>query len=748
MITHSARFRTRIVTGVVLLVGAMVVGFAGGIPSDASAQVVSLRSVHAPPASRLSAGDNHTCYVSSGGKVSCWGNNADGELGDGTRISRALPVTVTGIGHATAVSAGSRHTCALLSNKTVFCWGWNGLGQLGTGTQTSSSTPIRVKGISTAMAVSAGGAGFTAYSCALLKNRTVSCWGGNYDGELGNGLKLRSATPVRVKGISNAVQISGGLSHVCARLATGAIKCWGYNSSGQLGNGATRNGRVPVLVKGISTAVQVSAGGTHTCALLSSGKVRCWGDNDNGQLGIGKLKPFHSDVPLAVKLPAVAVFIAAGGSNTCALLRTGVGYCWGSNDSGELGVGKTFWSLTQSYRPLLVKRLTKASALSLGDEDACAVLRSGAVKCWGAGDSGQLGNGMTGLSATPVVAKGVKNAVAVDAEGAFTCAVLNDGTVSCWGRNLGGQLGISPKVEVRLTPAPVPGVTDAIAVTGGVDHACALISDGTISCWGANKSGELGNGTKVSSIKPVKVSGISNAVQIGAGGDFSCALLASHVVKCWGTNYASQLGTGNTTGHTRPVLVSGINDAVALDVGDNTSCAVLSDGTVECWGGYDPTDPNSITGTPRPTSVGVTNAVEASVASECALISGGTVTCWGEDPLNPDAGDHSIHQITGLANGLHLSASCTLVSGGGVDCWGSSYEGQLGNGNVSFAGSLDTAVAVSGITNATAIGSSGGNACAVLSDGTVNCWGSNYWGQLGNGQQGFSSVPVSVVGLP
>ncbi|MGC9974281.1 MAG: RCC1 domain-containing protein [Gaiellaceae bacterium] len=126
----------------------------------------------------------------------------------------------------------------------------------------------------------------------------------------------------------------------------------------------------------------------------------------------------------------------------------------------------------------------------------------------------------------------------------------------------------------------------------------------------------------------------------------------------------------------------------------------------------------------------------------------GTVTCWGVDPLNPDDDQGSIHQITGLENGVHISGSCALLSSGGVDCWGGSEWGQLGNGTVSYKGSEDTAVSVSGITSAIAIGANGNDACAVLTDGTAECWGLGDYGQLGNGQEGFSPVPVRVTDLP
>jgi alpha-tubulin suppressor-like RCC1 family protein len=708
-------------------------------------------SVVTTPISRLSAGADHTCHVSAGGTVSCWGDNAYGELGDGTTINRETPVTVPGIAGASAVSAGSHHTCALLAGSpgstagTVSCWGWNSTGQLGNATKTDSSTPVPVTGLSDATAVSTGGTFVMAFSCALREDRTVSCWGSNHDGELGNGSTVDSPVPVRVEGLSNVLQISAGLRHACALLTSAAVECWGFGTDGQLGNGEAHDSSVPVRVKGISTAIQVSAGGTHSCALLGSGAIKCWGDNGMYQLGIGKRTPLRSAAPVVVKMPGPAVAVSAGWGSSCALRTTGVTYCWGSNGFGELGAGAAIWESIGSGRPLLVKQLSKVSALSVGGEDACASTVSGAIKCWGANTLGQLGNGTSGRASTPVVANGITNATAVSSEYLSTCAVLTNGRISCWGLNSSGQLGVSSKVKSRPIPALVPGVANAVGVADGGDHACALISGGTVLCWGGNKSGELGNGTKVGGITPVKVKGISNALQIGASQGFSCALLANHAVKCWGTNYASQLGNGTTTSSTTPTGVSGISDAVELDVGGNTSCVVNSDGTVECWGGYDPTDPMSDTGTALPTPVqGVTNAVKASITSHCALISDGTVTCWGEDSFHSDG---SIRKITGLANGIDLSASCALISGGGVDCWGSSEYGQLGNGTVSVLGSSDSAVPVSGISNATAVGASGFDACAVLADGRLECWGSNDWGQLGNGEQGFSAVPVSVIGL-
>jgi alpha-tubulin suppressor-like RCC1 family protein len=703
-------------------------------------------SVLSPLLFNISAGSGHACSSLPSGQALCWGGNDEGDLGNGTTTGGAEPVLVTMLDNVTAVSAGYHHSCALLRSGNVACWGANETGQLGNGTKVASSTPVLVNGLQGAVQVSAGGSAVTAQTCALIGSGSISCWGGNLDGQLGDGLKADSLIPRRVEGITKAVQVSAGLRHSCALLADGRVKCWGWGTSGQLGNGKKKSSRVPVLVTGIANAIQVSAGGTTSCALLSTGAVDCWGDNTQGELGIGKKSPVQSPVPVRAKLPAPALAVSAGGTNVCAVLKGGVVFCWGDNGNGQLGVGKTFSSLTGSTKPLLIDGLSRVKAISVGDQYACAFVNNTTTKCWGDDSVGQLGNGMSGLSAVPVAVQGVTSVASVDTNGAFTCAALTDGEVSCWGRNSGGQLGVSTDVEVRTTPAIVKSVSNAVAVAAGINHACALLADHTVDCWGANKHGELGNDTTTSSLTPVEVSGITSAVAIGAGSDFSCALLADHTVDCWGENNASQLGDGTTTDRATPVHVNGITTAVSLSVGGENSCVVLTDGSVECWGAYDPNDPNGSPGTALPTKVpSVSNAIEASVDSQCALLLDGTVSCWGVDPLNPDRGSGLLFPITGLAGAAHLSTNCALLTGGGVYCWGSSESGQLGNGTVSFSGSYDTAVPVTGIANATLIDSDGASACAVLAGGTLECWGNDYWGQLGNGQMGFSTVPVSVV---
>ena len=363
--------------------------------------------------------------------------------------------------HAT-VGAGGRYTCILHSGGTVECWGANSDGQLGNGTKSDSSTPVTVNGITNATAISAAGSGGVvagAHTCVLLSGGTVECWGDNSWGQLGNGTKSNSATPVAVSGITNARAVSVGWNHTCALLSNGTVKCWGSNSSGQLGNGTKSDSATPVAVSGITNASAVSAGWNYTCVLLSSGTVECWGDNYGGDLGNG--------------------------------------------------------TTTDSLTPVQVSGITSATAISTSDAHTCALLSSGMVECWGRNSDGELGNGTTttippyGIT-TPVQVSGITNATAIGTggamEGEHTCALLSDGTVECWGYNAWGQLG-NGTTDSSSSPVQVSGITNVRAIGVGSRHTCALLSDGTVECWGDNSSGQLGNGTTVKSTTPVSVVG-------------------------------------------------------------------------------------------------------------------------------------------------------------------------------------------------------------------------------------------------
>lgn len=328
----------------------------------------------------IAAGGYHTCALTTNGGVKCWGYNYAGQLGDGTTIPRNVPMDVVGLSSGVqAIAAGYLHTCAVTTGGGVKCWGWNGLGQLGDGTTTDRTTPVDVVGLSSG--VKAVVAGYY-HTYALTTGGGVKCWGRNEYGQLGNGTTTSSSAPVDVTGLSSGVMaIAAGKYHTCALTTGGGVKCWGWNVLGQLGDGTTTNKNTPVDVSNLSSGVvSITAGGGHTCALTTGGGVKCWGGNGYGQLGDGTTTNRTTPVDVA-ELGSGVTAITAGEAHTCVLTANGGVKCWGWNKLGQLGDGTT----THRTAPVDVSGLgSGVTSIAAGYYHTCAVVPGGGVRCWGA----------------------------------------------------------------------------------------------------------------------------------------------------------------------------------------------------------------------------------------------------------------------------------------------------------------------------------------------------------------------------
>ncbi len=380
--------------------------FAVAAPSG-SAPPVQADAVVSGAALSVSSGSMHSCVVTTSGGVKCWGYNPAGELGDGTTTTRSTPVDVVGLTSGVAmVSAGTENTCALTSAGGVKCWGDNGLGQLGAGNigVAQSDTPVDVIGL--ASGVTAIAVGYD-HACAVTTGGAVKCWGWNDYGQLGDGtMGGSSSTPVDVVNLgAKAHALALGDFHSCAITAVG-VSCWGGNGNGQLGNFTQTDSASPVAAAKLAGGVtSLSASQDRTCAVSSTGKAYCWGQNRGSYLGVGRRQVRVLAPALVVGLPGKVTTVGVGDS----ICTTGGGItsCWGRNTYGQVGDGTT----TPRTTPVQVVGLPGVGAqVSPGFYSTCAVTRSGGAFCWGSDEVGQLGDGRSGtgiMSTAPVAVHGL-----------------------------------------------------------------------------------------------------------------------------------------------------------------------------------------------------------------------------------------------------------------------------------------------------------------------------------------------------
>lgn len=389
------------------------------------------------------------------------------------------------------IAAGHNYSCAVLTNGALKCWGENNAGQLGLGNTdiyglTSSTIGSGLPAVDIGQTVKYVAAGEGNATCAIRADDKTVCWGDGYGYLLG----------------------------------TGAWSATIGDSSGEMGSALT-----PVDF-GSSYAVTLSEGDDHICALLASGAVKCWGQNEYGQLGINGTANFGDSAELGTSWPAVdlngntAVAVSAGAFHTCAILNSGNVTCWGLNDYGQLGYGDT----------------TNRGSANLGS----------------ALQTVNLGTGRT--------------ATAIAAGGAFTCAVLDNGTLKCWGYNASGQLGQNSTVTLgdgvnemgnNLLPVYLGASRTAKRVYASrradLDYTCAILDDNSLKCWGENGSGQLGVGDsdnrgdaagEMAALGTVNLGTGQTAAQVAMGEMHTCVLLTSTDIKCFGKSNQGQLGDG------------------------------------------------------------------------------------------------------------------------------------------------------------------------------------------------------------
>lgn len=343
----------------------------------------------------------------------------------------------------------------------------------------------------------AAGAG---HACFVHATGTVSCWGWNQDGQLGDGTMQDSPLPLAVPNVDNIVEVGLGREFSCARRNDGRVLCWGLNNVGQLGDGSFTNRLDPAPASGLEDATDLDCGRWHCCALRASGRVACWGDNRRYQLGDGTLD--NRPLPQEVGGVDQAIQVSAGAFHSCALHQYGRVSCWGQNSSGQIGDGTTDDHPTAIDVPLPFVALE----IKAGRSSSCARSTTGELACWGANADGQIGDGTTTSRRSPTAVVGLSNAVQIGGYGwQFNCARRANGRVACWGTNDRGQLGDGSTELFRPLPGDVALIDDAVFLALNHYGGYVLRGSGEVWAWGHNDSGQIGDGTTEGRPLPVRV---------------------------------------------------------------------------------------------------------------------------------------------------------------------------------------------------------------------------------------------------
>ncbi len=630
-----------------------------------ASRVVTVRALRF---ASVSTGHPVSCGREATGDLWCWGDIPAGGFGNGSsQTVPSLRPRRAAIGHrfaSVALSPGLEFGCGIELDGTVSCWGPNESGQLGDGTTTPHYSPAPVAGLTNATAIAVG----YQHACALASGGSVYCWGDNSAGELGDGTRgAAHPTPVRVQGLTGATAISAGTGYSCA-IAGGGTLCWGSDVSGQLGHDTTYD-RVTPRPAGSSLAYStVSANELHTCA-LASGAASCWGTFDTG--GYDGWDVFAA-MPSAQAAGHQFTRLADGTRVQCGLEAGGAVWCW------------VFGRAPVQY-PSAVPLIDVAAGFDI----ACALNANGVASCWdprnapgtppaivagapafehiAASETLSQSCGITAAGAVWCWPSWFLGATATLASGGTTFSSIwsGDGTVCA----LTG--GGDAWCVVRLSPAsqlqPKASGYSLVEVSAGRAHTCGRTATGTALCWGTeNSRGQLGDGTLIAHATPMPVAGGIVFTSITSGFDHSCGGTAGGAIYCWGAGTDGEFGDGGSF-VPLPQPVSGSPSFTQIASGGVYSCGLGTGGSLTCW--------------PRRTTI-PTQAplarITAGDGSVCALDLSGAASCWRQN-----AGRWIVTTPATAVRFTTLSAgaytTCGITAAGATWCWGDNTSGVLGS---------------------------------------------------------------------
>ena len=688
------------------------------------------------------------------------GNNNYGQLGLGDSTARVYPeqITTGGTNWSSLANTGYETAYAIQTNGTVWGWGYNASGQLGISNSTNAYMPVQV---GTANSLHSSSISSNSDHTMEIKS-DGSLWGCGYNasGQLGTGDTISYSSPVQIGALTTWLQVFAGASCTLAIQTNGTLWSWGNNTSGQLGQGNTTSYSNPVQVGSSQNWSQITIGGTSTndsvYGIQNDSTLWAWGCNTSGQLGIGtntnQLTPFKFSGWQSTPICSVS-----GGRSVSMIKSDGTLWSWGYDAYGSTGLS----SAINTSVPIQTGTSTWKYAAQ--DGYCGAFIRSDGT-LWTAGYNvqGQLGNGSThavGSGIYPMIQIGLLTnwkQIAV-MNNSSMIAVKTDGTMWSWGNNTSGQLGLGDRTS-RSSPVQIGSLTtwNYVASTNIISNGYAIKTDGTLWAWGANTSGELGQGDRTSRSSPVQVGSLTNWSFISGGINSFIAVKTDGTL--WGCGYggAGELGNGSTSSYSSPIQIGAATNWKWAATGWHFTYAIKTDGTLwSCGlnankgqlGQGDTTNRSTLTQIGNSTNW---NSIVALADSFVATKTDGTMWSCGYN-LYGELGTGSTQrysspvQIGSMNYWSNVSVGSRHTVGiqtnGSLWAWGSNASGQLGIGSIT---GYSYPVQVGLLTNWNSISCGSNHAIATQTNGSLWSWGSNTNGQLGQNSVTSLSSPVQV----
>lgn len=782
-------------------------GQIGQIPSQFPVSSLPLE-VPITDVKKIAAGTSHTCAQKNNNSIYCWGSNQFGQLGIGSTTDASEPMLVSGInGTATdLILNNSDHTCVLLGNPQVSCWGRNDRSQLGLATSTAfSSVPVLFPydyGI-TNLKIS----GRT--NCYQRNDKTLHCFGSNSFGLLGNGSIFASSMfpalvlatkqsnfpgfidDIRISDVARYPIIKPTLAFVepfetlelnpeilistastiaidpaSLQVTLNNVSVTGlYFESGDIKGvlnapliyGANvlevkikdTNGNLASLrsvinynqVPAYLLPVQVETKGNTSCYLTGEGAVWCWGSNQTGQLGSESI--LYSSNPIKNPYLSNIIKIYVASTTICAKDRELNYWCWGNNTNGQVGTSGNYRKISIPQKVIFPKTVDKLIA---GDNNFCAIYTDKTVGCWGQNNF-MLGG--LGDKRVPTAVNNFDGVVSGTLGKNHSCFLKENGSAWCMGTNNVGQLGDA--LGGRNYPSEIYGGLRFQSISGGYDSTCAIELNGTTHCWGQNLYKQLGLGpnSQSSYYWAQQVTAFSTPVSFSSGEQFGCGLYTNGNVGCFGQNTHGEIGNG---------LIEKLNhfhlntslQFQSISSGKNTTCGLTLNQKVYCWGSNNIGQAGNSLGTTTLSPIEVVPHVMTQKsltdlvvgqANSCMKINQETF-CWGNNEQgqlgfeNGNFVETYPTKVIGNENATQTSIGygliCHVTPASLVSCAGFNNYRQAGQDSYIYQ-KVSPAMIVPGLTNVKQVEAGLDHSCALKYDGTVWCWGSNYRGQLGLG---------------